>query len=138
MGIEPYLVASSVEMIMAQRLVRTICPHCRETYLEELSQLRDRLGEDLPETFVRGRGCESCGQTGYLGRMGIFEILPVTEPIRTLILQRAASSQIRAEALRAGMHTLRQDGLRLVQKGLTTIDEVLRVSKDEVREAYSG
>jgi type II secretory ATPase GspE/PulE/Tfp pilus assembly ATPase PilB-like protein len=67
--------------------------------------------------------------------MGIFEILPITEPIRALILQRAASSQIRTEALRAGMRTLRQDGLRLVRQGLTTIDEVLRVSKDEVREA---
>jgi general secretion pathway protein E/type IV pilus assembly protein PilB len=135
MGIEPYLVASSVEMIMAQRLVRTICPDCRETYLEELAQLRDPIGEDLPDTFVRGRGCESCGHTGYQGRMGIFEILPITEPIRALILQRAASSQIRTEALRAGMRTLRQDGLRLVRQGLTTIDEVLRVSKDEVREA---
>ena len=119
---------------MAQRLVRTVCPQCRETYLEDLPTLRRRLGEDLPEQFVRGRGCEACGGTGYAGRIGIFEIMPVTEAVRALVLERASASAIRAQAMREGMRSLRQDGMRLVRQGVTTIDEVLRVSKDELRE----
>jgi general secretion pathway protein E/type IV pilus assembly protein PilB len=134
MGIEPYLVASSVEVVLAQRLVRTVCSSCRETYLEDLPALRERLGEDLPEQFVRGRGCEGCGGTGYQGRTGLFEIMPVSEAIRSLILSRASASAIRRRAAGDGMRSLRQDGMRLVGRGITTIDEVLRVTKDELRE----
>jgi general secretion pathway protein E/type IV pilus assembly protein PilB len=134
MNVEPYLVASSVEVVLAQRLVRTICEHCKETYLGDLSALRQRLGDDLPEQFVRGRGCEACGHTGYQGRVGIFEIMPVSEAIRALVLERGSASVIRRQAVDDGMRTLRHDGMRLVREGRTTIDEVMRVTKDELRE----
>ena len=135
MGIEPYLVASSVEVVAAQRLVRTICPRCKEAYRPaDLDVLRQRLGDDLPDELHRGAGCEHCGHTGYIGRKGIFEIMPVSEAIRSIILEQSSSSRIRAQAVREGMRSLRDDGLRLVRLGLTTPDEVLRVSKDELRE----
>ena len=134
MGIEPYLVASSVEVVVAQRLVRVVCEHCKETYLEDLPALRRRLGEALPEQFVRGRGCDACGRTGYRGRVGIFEIVPMSEAIRAIVLERGSASAIRRQAVADGMRSLREDGMRLVKQGVTTVDEVLRVTKDEQRE----
>ncbi len=130
MGVEPYLVASSLEVVLAQRLVRLICTECREP-----ADVPDRrvLPESLQGDGValyRGRGCRACQGTGYRGRRGVFELMPITEAMREAILQRASSGEIRKIALQEGMVTLREDGWRLVGEGLTTVEEVLRVSKD--------
>jgi len=132
MGIEPYLVASSLELILAQRLVRLICPHCKKP-IPDLEAWRERAREedDLPQVLYHGVGCEHCQGTGYHGRRAIFEMMPVTEEIRALILERASAGQVRQEAVRQGMLGLRDDGMRLVRAGLTTVEEVLRVAKDE-------
>jgi type II secretion system protein E len=134
MGIEPFLVASSVEAVLAQRLVRTICKHCRVEQKVEKTYLR-RIGfpEDEIDTakFYRGAGCEECRQLGYQGRMGIYELLILNEAIRPLILNRAAASTIAQKAMEQGMRTLRTDGWNKVKAGLTTIEEVLRVTQTE-------
>src|SRR5580698_2158333 len=134
MGIEPFLVASSVEAIMAQRLVRTICKHCKVEQKVELDYLR-RIG--FPEhdigtaQFWRGVGCEECRQFGYQGRQGIYELLILSEAIRPLILSRAPATTIAARAIEAGLRTLRIDGWNKVKGGETTIEEVLRVTQME-------
>jgi general secretion pathway protein E/type IV pilus assembly protein PilB len=134
MGIEPFLVASSVEAVMAQRLVRTICPHCKEEQKVERNYLR-RIGfpEEEIDTakFYRGAGCETCRQLGYQGRMGIYELLILNEGLRPLILNRAPASTIAQKAMEFGMRTLRTDGWNKVKAGLTTIEEVLRVTQIE-------
>src|SRR5687767_5759537 len=134
MGIEPFLVASSVEAVMAQRLVRTICPHCKTEQKVEKNFLR-KIGfpEDELDTakFWHGVGCELCRQLGYQGRMGIYEILILNEALRPLILNRAASSTIATRAIENGMRTLRIDGWNKVRAGTTTIEEVLRVTQTE-------
>ncbi|MBM3839233.1 MAG: type II/IV secretion system protein [Verrucomicrobia bacterium] len=134
MGIEPFLVASSVEAVMAQRLVRTICPHCKTEQKVERDYLR-RIGfpedEIATTTFYRGRGCEECRDLGYQGRTGIYEILILTEALRPLILNRAPASTISQMAIDLGMRTLRADGWRKVKAGATTIEEVLRVTQTE-------
>jgi len=125
MGIEPFLVASSTVLIMAQRLVRRICSGCREPV-----KLPDEALIDLglkPETIVyKGKGCEKCHGTGYAGRQGLYEVMPVTPDLRELILDRASTTEIRHLAIKEGMVTLRQDGLIKVAKGVTTVDEVVR------------
>lgn len=134
MGIEPFLVASSVEAIMAQRLVRTICPHCKTEQKVEPDYLK-RIGfpEDEIATakFWRGAGCEQCRQLGYQGRMGIYELLILNEALRPLILNRAPASTIAQKAIEFGMRTLRTDGWNKVRAGQTTIEEVLRVTQIE-------
>lgn len=134
MGIEPFLVASSVEAIMAQRLVRTICPHCKTEQKVERSYLR-RVGFPEDEidttTFWHGAGCEDCRQLGYQGRLAIYELLVLNETIRPLILNRAAATTIAAKAMELGMRTLRTDGWNKVKAGMTTIEEVLRVTQIE-------
>jgi type II secretion system protein E len=134
MGIEPFLVASSVEAIMAQRLVRTICPACKVEQKVERNYLK-KIGfpeEDIPTTrFMRGAGCESCRQLGYQGRLAIYELLVLNESLRPLVLSRAASSTIAARAVEQGMRTLRDDGWNKVKNGITTIEEVLRVTQIE-------
>ena len=133
MGIEPYLVASSLEMVLAQRLVRVICPHCREEYAPTADDevLRGEMGDLFPKKLYRGTGCRKCLNTGYRGRQGIFEAMPVTESIRSLIVEQRSSGDIRRQALAEGMRSLRQDGWRLVREGKTTLQEVLRSTKDE-------
>lgn len=135
MGIEPFLVSSSIECLIAQRLVRLICPKCKapvKSKAEILSQIKPaELGSRKNVEFYEGRGCEACKFTGYYGRTGIYEILPVTQPIRELILQRASSQQIKQKAVLSGMRTLRQDGLEKVFAGLTTFSEVVRVTQQE-------
>ncbi len=132
MGIEPYLVTSSLEMIVAQRLVRLICPHCREPFTpEDMDAFRSQFGEDAPETLYRGRGCRQCQNSGYRGRTGVFEMMLISEEIRSLVLERAPSTAIRRQAAAEGMKCLREDGWRLVKSGKTTLEEVLRVTKDE-------
>jgi type II secretory ATPase GspE/PulE/Tfp pilus assembly ATPase PilB-like protein len=134
MGIEPFLVASSLEAIMAQRLVRTICPVCKTEEKVEPAYLR-RIGfpeEEIPTAkFWHGAGCEDCRQLGYQGRLAIYELLVVTEVLRPLILQRAAASTIAQAAMDDGMRTLRVDGWNKVRNGVTTIEEVLRVTQIE-------
>src|SRR5512146_2264282 len=134
MGIEPFLVASSVEAVMAQRLVRTICPHCKVEQKVEPDYLR-RIGfpEDEIGTakFWRGVGCESCRQQGYQGRLAIYELLVLNEALRPLVLSRAPASTIAQRAIEFGMRTLRTDGWNKVKAGLTTIEEVLRVTQIE-------
>src|SRR5271169_4146389 len=134
MGIEPFLVASSVEAVLAQRLVRTICPKCVTEQKVERAYLK-RIG--FPENeidiskFWKGGGCEDCRQLGYQGRMGIYELLFMDEEIRSLIMTRANSSVIAAKSMENGMRTLRNDGWKKVKAAKTTIEEVLRVTQTE-------
>jgi type II secretory ATPase GspE/PulE/Tfp pilus assembly ATPase PilB-like protein len=132
MEVEPYLVASTVEMILAQRLVRLICPKCKEeSPQEEVDKLRGEFGKDVPDVIYRGRGCRHCQGQGYRGRQGVFEMMPVTDEVRALVLERASSREIRKVALRQGMSSLRGDGWRLIREGKTTPEEVLRMTKNE-------
>jgi type II secretory ATPase GspE/PulE/Tfp pilus assembly ATPase PilB-like protein len=134
MGIEPFLVASSVEAVMAQRLIRTICPHCKVEHKVTREYL-ERIG--FPEADIatakvwRGAGCEECRQLGYQGRKGIYELLLVTEAVRPLILSRAPATTIAQRAMEAGMRTLRTDGWNKVKAGETTIEEIMRVTQIE-------
>jgi type IV pilus assembly protein PilB len=130
MGIEPFLIASSVIGVLAQRLLRLICNKCKETYTPPRDAIK-RLGMNVDEgsevTFCRGRGCEQCKGTGYKGRIGIFELMPVTDKIRDLILAKASSYSIKEAAIEAGMKTLKEDALEKILLGLTTLEESLRV-----------
>jgi len=119
MGIEPYLVASSVEAFIAQRLVRVICPKCKEEIKEK--------SLNIEGSVYRGKGCEDCKFTGYHGRTAIYEILFIDDPIRELILKKASAVEIKKKALNLGMKTLKDHGLEKVLEGKTTIEEVLRV-----------
>lgn len=132
MGVEPFLVSSTVEGVMAQRLVRTLCPQCREPYYPA----DDELPEDFPRpqgrrlpVLYRAVGCRHCRNTGYRGRIGIFELLVTNDEIRRLVGERTPTHVIKKVAMEAGMRTLRQDGWLKVVRGLTTIEEVLRVTK---------
>jgi general secretion pathway protein E len=132
MGVEPYLVASSLELVAAQRLVRLICPKCKaELPKSDTEKLRADYGEQVPATLFRGEGCRNCQGTGYRGRQGVFEMMPISDEIRALILDRASSRDIRKTALEQGMSSLRDDGWRLVREGRTTAEEVLRMTKNE-------
>jgi general secretion pathway protein E/type IV pilus assembly protein PilB len=124
-GVKPFLASSSLRGIMAQRLVRTICGHCKTEH--EPSELERRLVGSAA-TLYSGEGCAACGQTGYSGRRGIFELLQVTDAIREMIYQKAELSELRNEARAMGMRTLREDGMRKAAEGLTTVNEVLRVT----------
>jgi len=134
MGIEPYLISSSVLAAMAQRLVRLICPHCKRPVPPDsrVGQMYSQLGETCPEAvqLFEGGGCKHCLQTGYYGRTGIFELLVFDEQIRKLIGSRADAQQIKQKAIEKGMLTLRQDGLDKARRGLTSLAEVLRVTQD--------
>jgi type IV pilus assembly protein PilB len=132
MGVPSYLVAGSVIGILAQRLVRVICSKCKQPYTPRPAELE--AAGITPEqaasaTFMKGRGCNNCGQGGYRGRLGIFELLMMTSKIRELAFQGASTQDIRKEALKGGMTTLYDDGIRKVLEGITTIDEVFRVAK---------
>ena len=133
MGIEPYLISSTVNMAIAQRLVRKICTNCREEYMPseaERTSLKGVLTEGRAESISklwRGSGCEQCHGSGFRGRLGIHEVLVVDEPIREVILKKSSSSELKRLALKRGMITMLEDGLMKVSDGLTTIDEVLRV-----------
>ncbi|RKY21652.1 MAG: type II secretion system protein GspE [Planctomycetota bacterium] len=139
-GVEPYLVASSVVLCVAQRLVRVICPKCREMVAPEGELLASLLSVDLsPDRFpdgkvARGRGCDYCFDSGYVDRTAIYEMLPVDEPVRVNIMERTGASVIKRDAMQRGiLRTLRSDGLQKVIDGVTTIEEILRVTtRDEV------
>lgn len=132
MGVEPYLVASSLEAVVAQRLVRVICTECKEELsASEMRPLRRRYGDKLPEKLYKGRGCRNCQNTGYRGRIGIFEMMVVTDDIRSLIIQNASPRDLREASVRQGMTSLRDDGFRHLAEGRTTVEEVFRVTKDD-------
>jgi len=132
MGVEPFLISSSVIASISQRLARQICPHCRQPY-EPRRDILLGLGidPDDPETkeitFYRGTGCDSCRGTGYRGRIGLFELMEMTGEIAELIVRRASAGQIREAAIASGMITLREDGIDKVMNGITTVEEVTRV-----------
>ena len=130
MGVEDYLIVSTVNAILAQRLVRTLCTACREPYEMPL-ELSTRLGLALtePGTFFRPTGCPACGGTGFFGRTTILEILPMTDIVRRLVLDRAASGDIRSAAIAAGMRTMLAHGLTKAEQGITTIEEVLGATR---------
>jgi type IV pilus assembly protein PilB len=131
MGVEPFLVASSVNLMLAQRLVRKICPECKQP-----AEISDQALLDLglpPEefkghTFYRGKGCKNCSDTGFKGRMALYEVMPVGENLKELILQGASALDIKKEAIRQGMKTIRQSGITKFKEGITTIEEVLRAT----------
>jgi general secretion pathway protein E len=130
MGVENYLVASTLICVMAQRLVRRICEHCKEK--KDVSEdILKKFNSSVKEVWV-GSGCDYCSGTGYRGRIGIFEVLPVGDEIRELIMQRATVKEIKDKAIALGMRTLREDGIEKVKRGVTTIDEVLRVTQVEL------
>jgi type II secretion system protein E len=134
MGIEPFLISSSVECLIAQRLVRTICPACKtavQPKQELLDQIKDPGIENRKVQIYEGKGCKACRFTGYQGRTAIYEILVITELIRDMILTRVSSQQIKQKVVLQGMRTLRQDGIRKVLQGLTTLNEVIRVTQQE-------
>ena len=133
MGIEPFLVASSVEALTAQRLIRRLCPRCKrpwkvdKPFLQSIGFPLETLGEG---TICEPVGCEACHGTGYSGRTGIYEILTVTDEIRQMVVERKTSGEIKEYAVAHGMHTLRMDGWRKVLAGITTLEEVLRVTSE--------
>ncbi len=132
MGVEPYLVASSLEMVLAQRLVRVLCPKCKkeDTSPAALAFKQD-IGLSADQPVYRAVGCEGCRQTGFHGRRGVFELMDLNDEIRELILKNTSAGTIREVARRYGLCSLSEDGWRLLGEGVTTVDEVLRVTKDE-------
>lgn len=137
MGIEPFLVASSVEGVIAQRLVRRLCPSCRQSVEVDAAQREFLKGEGFPLDALEKKmiyepvGCDDCRGSGFKGRTGIYEILVIDDHIRPLIINRASSGEIKREALKYGLHTLREDGWRKVLAGVTTVEEILRVTEDD-------
>jgi general secretion pathway protein E/type IV pilus assembly protein PilB len=129
MGIEPFLVTSTVEAAMAQRLVRTICPDCKEEYQPDPSSLPPDLQLEPDQTLFRGAGCRKCRNTGYRGRTGLYELMNTNDEIRERIMQRASASEIARVARANGLRLLREDGWLKVKQGLTTPDEVIRSTK---------
>jgi type IV pilus assembly protein PilB len=134
MGIEPFLITSSVILILAQRLIRKICSECREQ-IKVHPQLLIDLGVSPDEAknfnVFKGKGCTICSGTGYKGRVGLYEVMTMKEEVKELVLSRSSTSEIKKEAIRMGMKTLRQSGIHKVKEGLTTIEEVLRATMDD-------
>ncbi|EDY81588.1 GSPII_E N-terminal domain family [Verrucomicrobiia bacterium DG1235] len=131
MGVEPFLISSSLEAVLAQRLLRKICGNCRRAYLPDTALLQQlNLDGDIlrQKEFFQGSGCGACANTGYAGRLGIFEMLAVSESVRELISEGRPAMAIREQALNEGMRTLREDGLRNIFTGVTSVEEVIRYS----------
>jgi general secretion pathway protein E len=134
MGVEDYLLTSTVIGILAQRLVRTLCPVCKEAYTA-LPELVDELGlrkfaATADVTLYHAKGCKDCGQTGYIGRVSIIEMLPMSDHLRTHVMRHATSAELRVEAIKEGMVTMYEDGMRKAMNGVTTFEEVLRVTRE--------
>jgi general secretion pathway protein E len=136
MGVEPFLVASVLQGVLAQRLVRRICSACRVPYDPGPKELRTLGIDAVPSgaTLFRGEGCSVCRGTGYRSRTGVYEFLPMSEELRSLTLRKGSGQELRQRAIAAGMTTLRQDGWAKCCQGLTTIDEVLRVTHEDSEE----
>jgi len=129
MGIEPFLIASSLICVLAQRLVRTICPYCKEAYLPSEEEVRYLGGIT---SLYRGRGCERCFGKGYIGRTGVYELLSITPEIRQMIVEKMDAQNIKAKAIRKGFTTLRDNAFEKVRGGVTTVEEVLRVTQSGI------
>jgi type IV pilus assembly protein PilB len=129
MGVEPFLVSSSVDCVLGQRLARRLCGECKEEYVPPKQLLLDAgYGEDnLPEKLMRPKGCKKCGGTGYRGRMGVHEVMLMSEEISRLTVEGATSEEIKRVAIEQGMLPLRQDGLEKCRMGQTSIEEITRV-----------
>ena len=135
MGVEDYLLTSTVVGILAQRLVRTLCPQCKESYialpeLVEQMNLR-RYSSEREITLWHAKGCSHCANTGYMGRISILEMMPMTDALRSLVMKHASATDLRAEAIREGMVPMYEDGLRKALKGVTTFEEVLRATRED-------
>ena len=131
LGVPPFLVATSLLGVVAQRLVRLVCQECRQSYQPAEHTAEEILLKDVPEgkrSFVKGCGCAACGQTGYRGRQAIYEVMPVTSRLRQLIQEKAAAYEIAAAAREEGMHTMSEDGVAKAAAGLTSLSEVVRVA----------
>lgn len=128
MGLEPFLVATAIKGVLAQRLVRKICQACKEP-MEITPELRESLGLSKDAVFYKGKGCPKCDNSGYKGRLGVFEFLVPNEPVRNLVLKHASGDEIKREAMRAGMVTLRMDGMEKALQGLTTLEQALSASE---------
>ena len=129
LGIENFLLTATIEAIVAQRLVRSICTKCKEEYVpseEQLMELALRSEDVEGRTFYRGRGCKNCFNSGYKGRLAIFEIMQFNDSVRELVMSQSTTNDLRTEARRRGMRTLRESGLLSIYEGQTTIDEVVR------------
>jgi type II secretory ATPase GspE/PulE/Tfp pilus assembly ATPase PilB-like protein len=128
LGVESYLICSSLAGTVAQRIVRRICPHCREAYQpppEELTAYKEEI-EELPDKFYRGAGCNLCGGTGFMGQCGVYELLTLTEKVKHLFLENATAVEIHKQAVKDGMETLKHDAMNKVKESITTVPEVLR------------
>lgn len=136
MGIEPYLLASSILGVLAQRLLRKICPHCKEAYVPDESE-RKEIGVLQAKKFYRAKGCEECFQTGYKGRLGIYELMEMTPKIKEQVLKSQDAHELKRIALKGGMKTLFDQGVELILQGITTSDELFRVTKSESVEGYT-
>ena len=132
MGVEPFLASSTVEGVMAQRLVRRLCEECREPYTPEESEMPADFPRPLPEVLYRPVGCRTCRETGFSGRTGIFELLRTDEGVRELCVERASSNRIRKHGLENGMTTLRQSGWEKVAAGITDVEEIARITKGDL------
>ncbi|MBI1982101.1 MAG: type II/IV secretion system protein [Candidatus Levybacteria bacterium] len=138
LGAEPFLLASTMNAMVGQRIARKICSHCKEAYLPPvslISEMKEILGNLFPKAeaevkLYKGKGCSECGDSGYLGRIGIFEVLPVSEKIAHLVLEHPDSATIEKQAISEGMITMKQDGYLKVLQGVTTIEEILRVAQE--------
>lgn len=135
MGVEPFLIASSVIMTAAQRLCRKICPHCKEKY-EIPKSVLERVGRDIEElakkkAFYKGKGCRGCNNTGYFGRMGTLETFMIDDTVRDMIIQRKSADEIKRYAVSKGMKTLRENALKKFAQGLTSLEEVLRITSED-------
>jgi type II secretory ATPase GspE/PulE/Tfp pilus assembly ATPase PilB-like protein len=141
LGVEPYLIASTVNVVIAQRLIRRICLKCRVSEAFDFNSvvLANQISEDLIKKYFpspkearvyRGKGCEVCHETGYVGREGIFEIIILDDEIRSAIVSRKDASEVKKIAIKSGMKTMLENGIEKVKSGITTIDEVLRVTKE--------
>jgi type IV pilus assembly protein PilB len=129
MGIEPFNVASAVNLIVAQRLVRRICNECKQAHKyseEELNVLGIPPAEAQKLTFYKGAGCDTCGSTGYRGRQGLYEVMAMSSTLRRMVLRGASTEELRDEAVKEGMLTLRSDGMVKVKRGITTLEEVVK------------
>ncbi|HEX8740946.1 MAG TPA: type II secretion system ATPase GspE [Casimicrobiaceae bacterium] len=135
MGVEDYLLTSTVVGILAQRLVRTLCPQCKEAYTalpEIVAQMNlTRYTQEREITLWHAKGCNHCAHTGYVGRIGILEMMPMTDALRSLVMKHATATELRAEAIRGGMVAMYEDGMRKALKGVTTFEEVLRATRED-------
>jgi general secretion pathway protein E len=135
MGVEPFLVSSSLVAILAQRLVRKLCKHCKQPHTPTSTELADLGLRTLPGPVFKAVGCEECNQKGYSGRSGIYELLVVDDTVRALVVEGKATGVVRKAAIANGLKTLRDDGIRKALEGITSLEEVRRVTQEDAAEA---